>query len=75
MKRCPKCGNGKFHVTYHVTQTVEVDGNGNFLKEVSSCDEVTHVADDDDIWDCEKCGYSAAGKEFNVQEENTDGKS
>lgn len=49
MKRCPKCGNETFIVTQHVTQSVIVDGNGNFIKEVSSCDEVTHNADDDDI--------------------------
>lgn len=69
MKRCPKCGNETFGVTWHVTQSVIVDGNGNFIKEVSSCDEVTHGADDDDIWNCAKCGYSDAGSAFNVEEQ------
>lgn len=66
MKRCPKCGGNEFEVTQHVTQSVIVDGNGNFIREVSSCDDVTHFADDDDIWGCTNCGYSAAGTEFNI---------
>lgn len=66
MKRCPKCGFEYFLVTQHVTQTVVVDGNSNFIKEISSCDEVTHHADDDDMWECQNCGYNAAGSEFNT---------
>lgn len=41
MKKCPKCGGKEFLVTQHVAQTISVDGNGNFLKEISSYDEVT----------------------------------
>lgn len=66
MKKCPKCGCTHFIVTYHVTQTVVVDGNGEFVREVTSCDEVTHRADDDDIWACEQCGHEAPGHEFNA---------
>lgn len=68
MKRCPKCGCSTFIVSQHVVQTVKVDGNGNFMSEVTSCDEVTHAADDDDIWQCSHCGFDAAGREFNVEE-------
>lgn len=68
MKICPKCGCSKFHVTQHVTQTVKVDGEGNFLKELTPCDEVTHATDDDDIWTCAQCGYDAIGYEFNCKE-------
>lgn len=68
MKRCPKCGAEEFAVTQHVTQTVIVDGDEQFVKEISSCDEVTHRADDDDIWVCNKCGHDAPGREFNVKE-------
>lgn len=64
MKICPKCGGQVFIVTQHVTQTVKVDGEGYFISEVSSCDEVTHAPDNDDIWQCEKCGFDAAGSEF-----------
>lgn len=66
MKKCPKCGCGEFIVTQHVTQTVVVDGNGNFIKQVSSCDDITHKADDDDLWQCNHCGYDAPGSEFNI---------
>lgn len=68
MKRCPKCGGKKFIVTQHVAQTVLVDADGNFISEKSSCDEVTHAADDDDIWTCDCCGFSAAGSKFNAEE-------
>lgn len=69
MKVCPKCGCREFHVTQHVTQTVKVDGEGHFIKELTSCDEITHAADDDDIWTCAGCGYDAAGSEFNRSDE------
>lgn len=49
MKKCPRCGCQEFIVMQHVTQTIKVDGNGCFLEQVSSCDEVTHAADDGDI--------------------------
>lgn len=67
MKRCPKCGHERFIVTQHVTQTIIVDGNGAFEENVTYCDEVTHGAADDDVWVCEKCGYDAAGAEFNIK--------
>ncbi len=68
-KRCPKCGGTMFIVTQHVAQSVVVDGNGYFVKEVSSCDEIIHAADDEDIWTCEKCGHSMAGAGFNVKKQ------
>lgn len=68
MKRCPVCDCQEFEVTQHVTQTVIVDGDGDFIREVTSCDEVTHRADDDDIWNCTNCGYSDAGSKFNVSD-------
>lgn len=73
MKRCPKCGHSQFIVTQHVTQTVVVDGSGSFVKQVTACDEVTHAADDDDIWMCENCSYDASGEEFNVTDQSQKG--
>ena len=67
-KICPKCGGRKFLVTAHVTQDWIVDEDGDFLKCVNECVEVTHRPDDDDIWQCDTCGYDAAGSEFNVKE-------
>lgn len=66
MKRCPQYGNEHFAVTRHVTQTVLVNRDGFYEGTATSCDEVTHEADDDDIWNCTSCGYSAPGREFNV---------
>ena len=67
MKQCPRCGSKCFCVTAHVTQDWVVDENGAFLRSNNDCVEVTHFPDDEDVWDCESCGYSAAGKEFNVR--------
>ena len=69
MKRCPRCGCEEFLVTAHVTQGWLVDKDGMFKEETQSCIEVTHDPDDDDIWDCPNCGYSAEGSKFNVKEE------
>ena len=68
MKICPKCGGKRFAVTAHVTQEWIVDGNGSFLEELTSCVEVTHNADDDDIWECYECAYSDVGRAFNAKE-------
>lgn len=62
--RCPKCGAQKFSATAHVTQEWELDGSGDFAKELKSCVETTHRPDEEDIWDCMCCGFSAPGKEF-----------
>ena len=66
MKRCPMCKAESFYVSAHVVQDWLVDRNESFIKEVDSCVEVTHRPDDDDIWECANCGFSAAGKVFNV---------
>ncbi len=66
MKKCPKCGHDKFIVTAHVTQTWLVDKKENFLETIDECDQVTHAPNDEDVWTCDKCGYDAAGKEFNT---------
>ena len=68
MKQCPRCGSKCFCVTAHVTQDWIVDENGMFLRSINDCVEVTHSPDDEDIWECESCGYSGTGKEFNVKE-------
>ena len=68
MKQCPRCGSHCFCVSAHVVQDWLVDGDGNFLKSISDCVEVTHFPDDDDLWQCNTCGYDAAGKGLNVKE-------
>lgn len=73
--RCPKCGGTTFLVTAHVTQTWKVDEEGDFISEVSSCDEITHKPDDDDIWTCanSKCDWSSAGSEALVDKKEVEG--
>lgn len=66
IKVCPRCGGRRFTVTAHVTQDWVVDENGAFEKTLQECVEVTHRPDDEDIWNCNTCGYSASGTEFNV---------
>lgn len=66
MKKCPKCGCRSFIVTAHVTQTWLEDENGNFIKRIHECEEVTHRPDDDDMWECSHCGHNASGAEFNT---------
>lgn len=68
MKRCPECGAESFFVTAHVTQDWVVDGFGNFIKSIDDCVEVTHRPNDEDIWSCYNCSFSAAGREFNTKE-------
>lgn len=64
-KICPNCGSRVFCATAHVTQDWIVDENGAFIKSINDCLEVTHFPDDNNLWNCHNCGYSAAGKEFN----------
>lgn len=72
--KCPLCGNTSFYVTAHVTQTWQVDKEGNFVKEITSYDEVAHRPDDDDIWNCANpdCSWSGAGSEAVVDSEDAD---
>ena len=69
MKRCPQCGHTEFLVTAHVTQDWRVDENGDYIITEIDCVDVTHWPDDDDIWECTKCGYSDPGDQFNVKED------
>lgn len=56
---CPVCGNTEsFTTSAHVVQTWKVDGNGNFLKAIST-DDTMYGPDDGNIWTCTKCGADA----------------
>lgn len=66
MKRCPKCGGKNFYVVAHVTQGWKVDEHGNFVDVVEDCIETLHEPNNDDIWECWKCGYHAIGNKFEV---------
>ena len=61
---CPKCGGKTFTATAHVTQDWELDDKGVFARCLNDCLEVTHEPNQDDILDCQTCGYSDAGRAF-----------
>ena len=67
--RCPKCGAETFYATAHVTQDWLIDCYGNFVRSENDCLEVTHRPDENDVFDCAKCGYCDAGKKFLVPNE------
>lgn len=69
MKRCPRCGSESFYVSAHVVQDWIVDSCGDYLKTVDDCVEVVHFPQDDDLWECAKCGYNNTGSKFNIEEE------
>lgn len=70
-KRCPRCGHKEFNVDTHVVQGWRVNEYGAYTETTCECIEVTHSPADDDIWECAKCGYEAAGSKLNVTEENS----
>lgn len=53
-----------FTTTIHVTQTVKVSETGDFIEEISSCDEVTHGPHQDNSWTCTECGADAVHEEL-----------
>ncbi len=59
-KMCPENRkHKKFSATGHVTQTWLIDEHGNFIEEVTSCDDTTHTPGMDDVWTCQVCGTEA----------------
>jgi len=56
---CPKSKeHNRFSTTAHVTQTWEVDRNGNFSRELTT-DDTTHGPDAGNHWTCLVCGATA----------------
>lgn len=68
MKRCPECGGKEFNVFAHVVQDWLVGENGEFISCTNSCVSVAHYPDDEDLWECDVCGYDGPGRVFNVDE-------
>lgn len=52
---CPCCGGREFITTVTVTQDWRVSFGGDFLEEVSSCNDVLREPDTDNIWSCFRC--------------------
>ena len=68
MKICPKCGGKRFIVTAHVAENWLVDEEGTFLEATQRGVDVVHYPDDNDVWECEKCGYSTSGDGMEMKE-------
>ena len=69
MKICPKCGGKRFIVPVNVVQDWVVDENGNYI-DVSedSAPTILHYPDNNDTWECEKCGYTSSGDGLEMKE-------
>ena len=68
LKKCPRCGGEHFLVDAHIVQEWIVDTKGFFEEVATDCVEVIHKPNDEDVWQCESCGYEGEGKKFNVKE-------
>lgn len=53
---CPNGCNSNFVTTGHVMQEWEVDCQGNYVRVIEDCLQVTHGADFANIWNCAACG-------------------
>lgn len=60
---CPKCGNNRFEVVAHVTETWEVDEYGEYRDTLTGCDESVVARPDiesgDFYFSCRECGTEA----------------
>lgn len=68
MKICPKCGGKRFIVTAHVAEDWLVDEEGTFLETTQRGVDVVHYPDNNDTWECEKCGYTCSGDGMEIKE-------
>lgn len=66
MKICPKCGGKRFIVPACVVEHWVVDENGEFIEVASYGDVVRSI--DNDVWECEKCGYTSSGDGMEMKE-------
>lgn len=66
MKICPKCGGKRFIVPACAVEHWVVDENGEFIEVASYGDVVRSI--DNDVWECEKCGYTSSGDGMEMKE-------
>lgn len=70
---CPCCGGREFITTVTVTQDWRVSFGGDFLEEVSSCNDVLRELDTDNIWSCFRCGGEAVSlNDFDIDHDPND---
>ena len=70
---CPCCGGREFITTATVTQDWRVSFGGDFLEEVSSCNDVLCEPSTDNIWSCFRCGGEAVSlNDFDIDHDPND---
>ena len=70
---CPCCGGREFITTATVTQDWRVSFGGDFLEEVSSCNDVLCEPNTDNIWSCFRCGEEAVSlNDFDIDHDPND---
>lgn len=70
MKICPKCGNKTFYAPVIVCTTWIMNENGECINCTTKRDVTINGPNENDIWECTKCHYSAEGNEFNTGEDD-----
>ena len=70
---CPCCGGREFITPATVTQDWKVSFGGDFLEEVSSCNDVLCEPNTDNIWSCFRCGGEAVSlNDFGIDHDPND---
>lgn len=70
---CPCCGGREFITPATVTQDWRVSFGGDFLEEVSSCNDVLCEPNTDNIWSCFRCGGEAVSlNDFDIDHDPND---
>ena len=70
---CPCCGGREFITPATVTQDWRVSFGGDFLEEVSSCNDVLCEPNTDNIWSCFRCGGEAVSlNDFGIDHDPND---
>ena len=70
---CPCCGGREFITTATVTQDWRASFGGDFLEEVSSCNDVLCEPNTDNIWSCFRCGEEAVSlNDFDIDHDPND---
>lgn len=68
MKKCPNCGCMEFQVHQTEDHVIVVNSDGEFVKEESAYTQIVHEPTDNDMWQCDDCGFTAQGLAFNMKE-------
>lgn len=68
MKKCPNCGCREFQVHQIEDHVIVINSDGEFVDERSEYTKTVHSPTDDDMWECDDCGFTAQGSVFEAKE-------